>query len=74
EDNGKPMDDLVIDARKKVEIPPKKTLRKTGIWSVVLSTSNDHWYFSLSSSGEFSVKDTRLAIDDLVLPSHFEPT
>ncbi|GJX70285.1 zinc knuckle CX2CX4HX4C containing protein [Tanacetum coccineum] len=33
EDNGKPMDDLVIDARKKVEIPPKKTLRKTGIWS-----------------------------------------
>ncbi|GKA58162.1 replication protein A 70 kDa DNA-binding subunit B [Tanacetum coccineum] len=32
--------------------------------SVVLSTSNDRWYFSLSSSGEFSVKDTRLAIDD----------
>ncbi|GJW96402.1 hypothetical protein Tco_0178210 [Tanacetum coccineum] len=30
--------------------------------------------FSLSSSGEFSVKDTRLAIDDLVLPSHSEPT
>ncbi|GJX59883.1 hypothetical protein Tco_0291273 [Tanacetum coccineum] len=25
-------------------------------------------------SGEFSVKDTRLAIDDLVLLSHFEPT
>ncbi|GKC54159.1 hypothetical protein Tco_1076904, partial [Tanacetum coccineum] len=42
--------------------------------SVVLSTSNDRWYFSLSSSGEFSVKDTRLAIDDLVLPSHSEPT
>ncbi|GJZ06506.1 hypothetical protein Tco_0540299 [Tanacetum coccineum] len=41
---------------------------------VVLSTSNDRWYFSLSSSGEFSVKDTRLAIDDLVLPSHSEPT
>ncbi|GKA93849.1 hypothetical protein Tco_0815835 [Tanacetum coccineum] len=38
--------------------------------SVVLSTYNDRWYFSLSSSGEFSVKDTRLAIDDLVLPSH----
>ncbi|GKG18475.1 hypothetical protein Tco_0372773, partial [Tanacetum coccineum] len=33
--------------------------------SAVLSTSR--WYFSLSSSGEFSVKDTRLAIDDLVL-------
>ncbi|GKE50631.1 hypothetical protein Tco_1481889, partial [Tanacetum coccineum] len=42
--------------------------------SVVLSTSNDRWYFSLSSSGEFSVKDTRLAIDDLVLPSHSKPT
>ncbi|GJT30788.1 RNA-directed DNA polymerase, eukaryota, reverse transcriptase zinc-binding domain protein [Tanacetum coccineum] len=42
--------------------------------SVVLSTYNDRWYFSLSSSGEFSVKDTRLAIDDLVLPSHSEPT
>ncbi|GJW08339.1 RNA-directed DNA polymerase, eukaryota [Tanacetum coccineum] len=41
---------------------------------LVLSTSNDRWYFSLSSSGEFSVKDTRLAIDDLVLPSHSEPT
>ncbi|GKB69466.1 RNA-directed DNA polymerase, eukaryota, partial [Tanacetum coccineum] len=40
----------------------------------ILSTSNDRWYFSLSSSGEFSVKDTRLAIDDLVLPSHSEPT
>ncbi|GKC43283.1 reverse transcriptase domain-containing protein [Tanacetum coccineum] len=25
-------------------------------------------------SGEFSVKDTRLAIDDLMLPSHSEPT
>nr|GEX40516.1 hypothetical protein [Tanacetum cinerariifolium] len=33
EDNGKPMDGLIDDARKKVEAPPKKTLRKTGIWS-----------------------------------------
>ncbi|GKD28600.1 hypothetical protein Tco_1239378 [Tanacetum coccineum] len=32
EDNGKPMDCLVNDARKKVEDPPKKTHRKTGIW------------------------------------------
>ncbi|GJU58114.1 hypothetical protein Tco_1235880 [Tanacetum coccineum] len=30
EDIGKPMDDLVDDARKKVEAPPKTTLRKTG--------------------------------------------
>ncbi|GJW95814.1 transmembrane 9 superfamily member 11-like protein [Tanacetum coccineum] len=28
--------------------------------------------FAKASSGEFSVKDTRLAIDDLVLPSHSE--
>ncbi|GJU95377.1 RNA-directed DNA polymerase, eukaryota [Tanacetum coccineum] len=41
---------------------------------LVLLTSNDRWYFSLSSSGELSVKDTRLVIDDLVLPSHSEPT
>ncbi|GKE93273.1 hypothetical protein Tco_1574368 [Tanacetum coccineum] len=33
EDNGKPIDGLVDDARKKVEAPPKKTPRKTGIWS-----------------------------------------
>ncbi|GJR93011.1 ribonuclease H-like domain-containing protein [Tanacetum coccineum] len=31
EDNGKPMDGLVDDARKKVEAPPKKTPRKIGI-------------------------------------------
>nr|GEU51906.1 hypothetical protein [Tanacetum cinerariifolium] len=30
EDNEKAKDDLVDDARKKVEAPPKKTLRKTG--------------------------------------------
>ncbi|GJS56772.1 hypothetical protein Tco_0651556 [Tanacetum coccineum] len=33
EDNGNPMDDLVYETRKKVEAPPKKTPRKTGIWS-----------------------------------------
>ncbi|GJT12436.1 zinc knuckle CX2CX4HX4C containing protein [Tanacetum coccineum] len=30
EDNGNPMDDLVDETRKKVEVPPKKTLRLTG--------------------------------------------
>ncbi|GJT44383.1 hypothetical protein Tco_0953098 [Tanacetum coccineum] len=40
----------------------------------LLVVFNDRWYFSLSSSGEFSVKDTRLAIDDLVLPPNLEPT
>ncbi|GKB68055.1 hypothetical protein Tco_0929467 [Tanacetum coccineum] len=33
EDNGKHKDDLVDDARKKVEATLKKTLRKTSIWS-----------------------------------------
>ncbi|GKA44093.1 hypothetical protein Tco_0736817 [Tanacetum coccineum] len=33
EDNGKPMDSLVDDARKKVGAPPKKTPMKTCIWS-----------------------------------------
>ncbi|GJS37886.1 hypothetical protein Tco_0536268 [Tanacetum coccineum] len=41
---------------------------------VGLSLSNDRWFYSLSSSGVFNVKDTRLAIDDLILPSYFEPT
>ncbi|GJS80187.1 hypothetical protein Tco_0730068 [Tanacetum coccineum] len=30
--------------------------------------------YMIDFGGEFSVKDTRLAIDDLVLPSHSEPT
>ncbi|GKC38467.1 ATPase, F1/V1/A1 complex, alpha/beta subunit, partial [Tanacetum coccineum] len=33
EDNEKPMDDLVDDIWKKMEVPPKKTPRNTGIWS-----------------------------------------
>nr|GFC96451.1 RNA-directed DNA polymerase, eukaryota [Tanacetum cinerariifolium] len=41
---------------------------------VGLSLSNDRWFYSLSTSGAFNVKDTRLAIDDLILPSYFEPT
>ncbi|GJW16645.1 hypothetical protein Tco_0024081 [Tanacetum coccineum] len=32
-DNGKPMNGLFDDARKKVKAPPKKTHRKTCIWS-----------------------------------------
>ncbi|GKC75477.1 hypothetical protein Tco_1126251, partial [Tanacetum coccineum] len=42
--------------------------------SVILSSVSDRWYFSLSSSGGFSVKEVRLAIDNMVLPSHAEPT
>ncbi|GJU16864.1 hypothetical protein Tco_1144830 [Tanacetum coccineum] len=33
EDNEKAMDDLVDDTRKKMEAHPKKTSRKTAIWS-----------------------------------------
>nr|GEZ58903.1 zinc knuckle CX2CX4HX4C [Tanacetum cinerariifolium] len=33
EDNGNPMDDFVDETRKKVEVHPKKTPKKTGIWS-----------------------------------------
>ena len=41
---------------------------------VMLSQASDRWYCSLSSSGEFSVKEVRIAIDDMTLPSHLEPT
>nr|GEX96831.1 hypothetical protein [Tanacetum cinerariifolium] len=36
---------------------------------VILSSSNDMWIWSLVSSGEFSVKSTRLFIDDYLLPT-----
>ncbi|GKE91843.1 RNA-directed DNA polymerase, eukaryota, partial [Tanacetum coccineum] len=42
--------------------------------SMILSSVSDRWYFFLSSSGGFSVKEVRLAIDNMVLPSHAEPT
>ncbi|GKB35850.1 RNA-directed DNA polymerase, eukaryota [Tanacetum coccineum] len=42
--------------------------------SVMLSQASDRWYCSLSSSGDFCVKEVRTAIDDMALPSHPEPT
>ncbi|GKA27893.1 RNA-directed DNA polymerase, eukaryota [Tanacetum coccineum] len=37
--------------------------------SVILSVSNDRWVWPIDSSGEFSVKSTRIYIDDYLLPA-----
>ncbi|PWA60398.1 reverse transcriptase zinc-binding domain-containing protein [Artemisia annua] len=42
--------------------------------SVTLSSSFDRWVCTLSSDGDYSVKEVRNVIDALSLPSHSEPT
>nr|GFA88872.1 RNA-directed DNA polymerase, eukaryota [Tanacetum cinerariifolium] len=42
--------------------------------SVSLSTSQDRWICDLSGDGEFRVKEVRIFLDDLFLPSFSEPT
>ncbi|GJR16412.1 RNA-directed DNA polymerase, eukaryota [Tanacetum coccineum] len=42
--------------------------------SVILSISNDRWIWSLDSSGEFSIKSTRIFIDDHFLLAVGAPT
>nr|GEW24395.1 RNA-directed DNA polymerase, eukaryota [Tanacetum cinerariifolium] len=42
--------------------------------SVSLSTSQDRWICDLSGDGEFWVKEVRIFLDDLFLPSFSEPT
>ncbi|GJR63333.1 RNA-directed DNA polymerase, eukaryota [Tanacetum coccineum] len=42
--------------------------------SVSLSQSHDRWICDLAGDGEFRVKEVRNSLDNLFLPSHFEPT
>ena len=42
--------------------------------TVSLSSSLDRWVCSLSSDGDFCVKDVRTNIDDMFLPSHIDST
>ncbi|GKF19680.1 hypothetical protein Tco_0068318, partial [Tanacetum coccineum] len=44
EDNGNSMDGLVDVARKKVEAPPKKIPRKTGIWEDIEEMEHENAY------------------------------
>ncbi|GJS79150.1 hypothetical protein Tco_0729031 [Tanacetum coccineum] len=72
EDNGKHMVDLVDDIQKKVEAPPKKTPRKTGIWScrkadspernVVFSPETKVHYFD---RGDMEFDDMRQVVEEV---------
>ncbi|GJY37600.1 RNA-directed DNA polymerase, eukaryota [Tanacetum coccineum] len=42
--------------------------------AVSLSNSQDRWICDLTGDGEFRVKEVRNYIDDMLLPSHSEPT
>nr|GEW95390.1 RNA-directed DNA polymerase, eukaryota [Tanacetum cinerariifolium] len=41
---------------------------------VALSQSRDRWLCDLTGNGDFRVKEVRNTIDDLLLPSHADPT
>ncbi|GJX13900.1 RNA-directed DNA polymerase, eukaryota [Tanacetum coccineum] len=42
--------------------------------SVVCSSLHDRWVCTMSSDGNFRVKDVRISIDEIFLPSHMEST
>ncbi|GJQ90853.1 RNA-directed DNA polymerase, eukaryota [Tanacetum coccineum] len=42
--------------------------------SVVCSSLHDRWVCTMSSDGNFRVKDVRISIDEIFLPSHTEST
>nr|GEU46625.1 probable 2,3-bisphosphoglycerate-independent phosphoglycerate mutase [Tanacetum cinerariifolium] len=56
--NGKHVDDLVDDARKKVKAPPKKIPKKTGIWSVKkVDSFKRNLVFSLETTFHYFDRD-----------------
>ncbi|GJX56677.1 zinc knuckle CX2CX4HX4C containing protein [Tanacetum coccineum] len=65
EDNEKPMDDLVDDTRKKMKAPPKKTPRKTSIWSGRKADSpKRNVVFSLEAQAHYFDRDD-MDFDDM---------
>ncbi|GJW69240.1 RNA-directed DNA polymerase, eukaryota [Tanacetum coccineum] len=86
----KAWDDVVLKLQSRLSKWKAKTLSIGGRLTLLKSVLGASPLYNMSSfkvpkgvlkvmeskfvRGEFSVKDTRLAIDDLVLPSHSEPT
>nr|GEW31768.1 hypothetical protein [Tanacetum cinerariifolium] len=57
------MDDLIDDAQKKVEAPPKKTFRKTGIWTDIIVDSHKNVVFSPETMVHYFDRDDKIFND-----------